>query len=162
MAMEGVKASYERLSQSDAFRGKEEGSFLSSVSLMSDFNKLDKAVWQMDFFNPATKKILSFVMKENIQIKADQDMFQAFSVQELDVSLVKFEFDDAMKASETIVKGEFNDMPGSVIAVLQKRANLLWIITFVTVSMNVACIEINAENGDIVSKKCGSVMGQKV
>lgn len=159
--MESVRESYERLCKSEAFLLKGEGSFLSSVSIMSDYDKLGKAAWQMDFFSPNTKKLLSFIMKEPIQVKSDQDMFQAFSVQEIDVSLVKVEFSDALRVSEAILKEEFNDMPGSIIAVLQKRDSLMWIITFVTVSMNVACIEINAENGDIISKKCGSVMGQK-
>ena len=159
--MESVRESYDRLAKSEVFLSKEEGSFLSSVSVMCDYSKLGGAAWQMDFYSPSSKKVISFVMKEPIQIRPEQDMFQAFSVQELDVSLIKVEFSDALKASETILKGEFNDMPGSIIAVLQKRDSPMWIITFVTVSMNVACIEINAANGDIISKKCGSVMGQK-
>lgn len=160
--MEPIKECYERLTKSEAFMSRDEDAFLSSVSVMTDYNKLPTSKWQMDFYSPSKKKIMSFLMQESIQIRPDQDMFQAFSVQELDVSLVKAEFDEVLKVSESIVKGEFNDMPGSIIAVLQKRNNLLWIITFVTVSMNVACIEINAETGEIVSKKCGSVIGQKI
>lgn len=156
--MEPIKECYERLAKSEAFMAKDEDSFLSSVSVMADYNKLQNMPWQMDFYSPSKKKIMSFLMKENIQIKPEQDMFQTFSVQELDISKINADFSDAMQKSETILKTEFNDTPGSIIAVLQKREKALWIITFVTTSMKVACIEIDAESGEIASKKCGSVM----
>jgi hypothetical protein len=157
--MEPIKECYERLTKSEAFMSRDEDSFISSVSVMADYNKLQTSAWQMDFYSPSKKKIMSFLMKESIQIRPDQDMFQTFSVQEVEISKLNIDFSDAMQKSEAILKTEFNDTPASIIAVLQKREKILWIITFVTTSMKVACIEIDAESGDIVSKKCGSVIG---
>lgn len=157
--MEPIKECYERLAQSEAFMARDEDSFLSSVSVMADYNKLQTSPWQMDFYSPSKKKIMSFLMKESIQIKPDQDMFQTFSIQEVEISKLNADFSDAMQKSEAILKTEFNDTPASIIAVLQKREKMLWIVTFVTTSMKVACIEIDAESGEVVSKKCGSVMG---
>lgn len=99
---------------------RDEDSFLSSVSVMADYNKLQTTPWQMDFYSPSKKKIMSFLMKESIQIKPDQDMFQTFSVQEVEISKLNIDFSDAMQKSETILKTEFDDTPASIIAVLQK------------------------------------------
>ncbi|MFH1064948.1 MAG: hypothetical protein V1734_00380 [Nanoarchaeota archaeon] len=157
--MEPIKECYERLTKSEAFMSRDEDAFLSSVSVMTDYSKLPTSKWQMDFYSPSKKKIMSFLMQESIQIRTDQDMFQTFSVQEVEISKLNIDFSDVMQKSEAILKTEFDDTPASIIAVLQKRDKMLWIITFVTTSMKVACIEIDAESGDIVSKKCGSVMG---
>ena len=95
--MEPIKECYERLAQSEAFMARDEDSFLSSVSVMADYNKLQTTPWQMDFYSPSKKKIMSFLMKESIQIKPDQDMFQTFSVQEVEISKLNIDFSDAMQ-----------------------------------------------------------------
>jgi len=157
-AMEDVKEAYERLINSEEFctGAKGEDAYLSSFSVMTECTKLETAAWQVDYYSPSLNKITSFVMKSKIEIKPDQAMFQGGGANQLDLSATKVSFKDALAKSETILREKLKEYGQSIIAVLQNRKKALWIITYITPSMKVACIEIDAETGESISERADS------
>lgn len=155
--MEDIKEAYDRLLSSDAFCTGEKGedAYLSSFSLMTECSKLDKAVWQIDYFSPSKGSILSFIMKDNIEARPDQMIFGGGS-KPIDMSVVTLGFNAAFEKAQAQLKQQLNETAQSIIAVLQNRNMHMWIITFVTPSMKVASIELNAQTGELVSSKAGS------
>ncbi|MBU2638360.1 MAG: hypothetical protein KJ955_05275 [Nanoarchaeota archaeon] len=155
--MEDIKEAYERLMQSEAFCTGEKGedSYLSSFSLMAETNKLEAAKWQIDYFSPSAGKMTSFLMKDIIEVRPDQAILGGGS-KPIEMDAVKVEFKEAFAKAEASLKSSLNETSQSIIAVLQNRNTHMWIITFITTSMKVACIEIDAQTGDVISEKAGS------
>lgn len=155
--MEDIKEAYDRLMNSEAFCTGEKGedAYLASFSLMAETNKLEAANWQIDYFSPSAGKMTSFLMKENIEVRPDQTILGGGS-KPIEMGAVKLEFKEAFAKAEASLKATLNETSQSIIAVLQNRNTHMWIITFITTSMKVACIEIDAQRGDIISEKAGS------
>lgn len=155
--MEDIKQAYERLMQSEAFCTGEKGedAYLSSFSLMAETNKIESSPWQIDYFSPSAGKMTSFLMKENIEVRPDQAMLGGGS-KPIEMDSVKLEFREAFAKAEASLKAKLNEPSQSIIAVLQNRNRHMWIVTFITPSMKVACIEIDAQTGDVISEKAGS------
>lgn len=154
--MEDIREAHERLLKSEAFCTGEKGedAYLSSFSLMAETNKIESTPWQIDYFSPSKGKITSFLMKENIEIRPDQAILGGGS-KPIEMDAVKLQFKEAFEKAEASLKTSLKESSQSIIAVLQNRNTPMWIITFITTSMKVACIEIDANTGEVTSAKAG-------
>jgi len=130
--------------------------FLASFSLMAEPSRIEKAKWQIDYFNPENGKMTSFVMGEPIIVKPEQEVLQTRLINEINPDETKIGFFSAFEISQKRFAETAHESASSFIAVLQNSLKLQWTITYITASMKVMTYQINAETGDISSEQGGN------
>lgn len=133
-------------------------SFISSAFIMLD----GEDNWQLDYYNPETKKITSFLIRERIKVKPESCVFKGKGdkVEKLELSKVRIGLDEAMRKVEK-KKQERNigEIVTKRIVVLQKlKDSNVWNITYLLSNLKAFNVKINCENGEIVSESFDSVI----
>jgi hypothetical protein len=138
-------------------------SYISSCFSMG--NDIKELKWQIDFYESDNKKITSFVIDDNQDIKCkEEEIFKQpqDSVKELDLGKVKIDLDKAILKIDKWRKRKFpGEMPSQRIFVLQNLDTIIWNITFINTSFNVLNVKIDAINGKLIENSLTSVMGFK-
>ena len=138
-------------------------SFLSSC--FSIGNDIQELKWQIDFYDPHDKKITSFVIDENKNIKCkEEDIFKQPKdvINELELNKVKIDLDKAVLKLDKWRKRKFpGEMPSQRIFVLQNLNTIVWNITLINTSFNVLNIKIDAIKGSLIDHSLTNVMGFK-
>lgn len=158
---EDIPLAYGRLEatvQFREFKKQTPRAFLASFSLMSDCSKISSAVWQIDFFNPETGRMTSFVMGDIMLVKPEQEILATGKVAEINMGQLKINFEQALaKASEHVAQTSHESVQ-TVIAVLQDDGRLRWALTFMTSSMKIITVKIDASTGGMIDASSGSLI----
>ncbi len=137
-------------------------SYLTSAFSMVEYERMDDAFWQLDFYSPKTKKITSFVLHEKIEVKEEQDIFQKEKndLMALDLKSIKINFREAIDTINEFIDNKYSgESPSKIIVILQATDNKpVWNITYLTKSFNILNIKLNAEDGTIIADKLESVL----
>lgn len=154
--MQNPKQVFERLESSPEFKDfKKENpiSYLSSFALMVAINELEKKPWHVNFYLPETKKMMTFIMDEQIELKKNQDILKKGKIMELKLEEVKTSFADILAKSKEIYKHQGMEDAQTAVIMLQQAESPIWTVTFVTATMKMLSIQIDAQSGEELDVK---------
>jgi hypothetical protein len=144
-----LEEAYKKLLNSKEF--KNEG-FLCNCFLAADKEDLEKADWQIDFYNKETDRITSYWIEEKIQVKEDLEVFKepTTTITELKIEEVKVNVHEAIKIAESLLGAE---KPNKIMALLQNQEGIIWNVSIFTNYFNLHNIKINNSKELIENKK---------
>jgi hypothetical protein len=129
-----------------AFKEENKDSFLSSIFL-------DKDGWQFNFFY--NNKLITFFIENDIIKTEESEIYEKQEIQELKLEEVKIGLEQAenlMKPEEEITKK---------IIILQQKESPLWNITYITKSLNILNLKVDAISGKLLEQKTENIMNFK-
>jgi len=145
------------------FKKKNPKSYLASCVMILDEKK--KGDWQVSYYQPEKHKITTFLLRNPIELKGEDDIFQKVKtkVKELKLEKVKVNLDKMIKIIEDFRKKKYpGDFPNKIIAVLQKSDDkTVWNITHLTSTLKIWNIKLDAEKGKIIEEKVENVFSLK-
>jgi len=135
-------------------------SYLTHLFKMID--DLNKDAWQVGFYNK-DDTITSFVVdNDNISILPEEEIFKKkkSKIQELNLSKVKIDLKNALEIAENFQKKEcYGNEPNKIIVVLQSIVNnIIYNITYITKTLNILNLKIDATDGKIISSDLKAMM----
>lgn len=135
------------------FKKKNPKAYLASCVVVIDDKKVGD--WQIDFYLPKKHKMATFVVKDIVEFKGEDDIFQKekAEVKGLRLDDVKIGFDKMLKLLEGFRKKDYSgDFPNKTIAVLQTIEDYpVWNLTLLTATLKVLNVKINAVDGKVIS-----------
>jgi hypothetical protein len=152
----GAKEIVENLEQSKEFskwRKANKEAYLAHVFTMKEKDRFDS--WQVGYYNKAKERITVFEIGESIEILPESEVFkrEETAVRPLDISIVKIDLSDALeRALKLTVESYPQIRSDKQILILQNiEQGQLWNITFVSPSMDVLNVKVDAASGEVVS-----------
>ncbi|MAF98999.1 MAG: hypothetical protein CMH61_00145 [Nanoarchaeota archaeon] len=120
--------------------------------------------WEVGYYIPEHDKIAIFVVSNPIEMKPESEVFkETKTIEELDFSHVTVSQQDALKKYEEVKNEKYSAehlLKGFVI--LQKfKTHLMWNISYVTQSLKILNIKIDAVNSNVISEDLVTVVEQK-
>lgn len=131
------------------FKEKNQLAYNSSISKIQD-------VLQIDYYDPNTDKITSFTKKNNEIISQESEVFRKEKIKIPELKLDKIKI--TLKAIEDIIAMKYQEIPTKKIFILQQKESPIWNITYLTQSLNILNMKMNAETGQIIEEKIESAM----
>ena len=133
-------------------------SFLAHAFMMLD--EANKDIWQFGFYNPESKKMVTFIVNKSVEQSSEQDVLESGSpIQKLPVEDIKISVDEALKTAKDIMQKEFKkEAPIKEFFIIQKLEQTVFNITYFTQSFKTVNIKIDAKSGDVLSKNIQALM----
>ena len=139
------------------WKEKHPKSYLSSV-----FNSTGH--WQIDFYCPKDDNMTSFTTKNDKIIVESSEIFrkEKRDIKELKLEEVKIGINKAKEIISNLVNEKYpGEETTKEIFILQNTENPIWNITYITKTMNIIHIRINALSGTILKEKKESALSFK-
>jgi len=151
-----VKTRFAALEASQEFSGwKKEHpkSFLAHVFRMID--GAQDNIWQFGFYNENDTMTTFFLNENAVTEEAEEEIFKANAIHELEISSVKLDFDEAVGKVAQLQKKKYEQHTAlKTIVVLQVIENkTLYNITFITAHLNTLNVRVDAKTGSVVQEK---------
>jgi hypothetical protein len=147
-----LQEDYSKITQSDEFKEFKKNnsdSFLSSIFL-------DTTGWQFNFYSK--KIMISFFIEGNIIKTEESEIYEKDSkIEELKLEELKIDLNEA----EELIKKTLDEKVTKKIIILQQKEVPFWNITYITASLNVSNIWINAISGEIIKQKTENILNFK-
>jgi len=164
--VEQIKESLEELKKADVFKEfKEKNKDAYLASCMTIISGEEKSDLQLDFFQPENHKMTTFIIKDEIEMKGEDDVFQKEKkdVEELKLKNVNINLEKMLDIIEKLRKKKYpGEFPNKIIAILQSLdKKTIWNITHLTSTLKILNIKIDAKTGDIISDKIENVFSMK-
>ncbi len=156
--MEELKKLVSDVENSDEFKKFKDGIYLCSL-----FNIISKTEgnWQVDYYNPKSDKIVSFVV-ENGSVKAEESKIfkdKEAKVAKLDLNEIKINLKEALKLISVIHKDKYqNETVNKKIVILQVINKPVWNMTYITAGFNIINFKLDAVSGELVSDNITSAL----
>lgn len=145
------------------FKKKNPKSYLASCVVIVDGKNVGD--WQMDYYQPKKHKMATFIIKDEIEFKGEDDIFQKekAEVKELNLDEVKIGFDEVLKLLEDFRKEKYpGDFPNKTIAVLQVAEDYpIWNLTLLTSTLKVLNVKLSAVDGNVISDQIENFLNFK-
>jgi len=152
----GIKEAIERLEKSAEFsewRHSNKEAYLAHAFTIKENDKLDS--WQIGYYNKAHQKITIFEMGDSIEILPESEVFkrEETEVRGLDIKKVGIDIERALEIAEGINKEKYPQVRSSkqIIILQDLEQGQLWNITFVSTSMDVLNVKLDAGSGEILN-----------
>ncbi len=161
---------YQQLLKEELFRDwkkQNSGIYLSHFFCQMSNKFEPKTSWEIGFFNPEDQKITVFkpLEKEGFEIKAADEVFkeEKTKVEELDMNVVKFNFEKALANVKEKVPEFFPKLVlGDGFCILQSfNQETLWNFTFIATTLQFVNLRLSAIDGEIVNKSLINVVQQE-
>lgn len=135
------------------FKKKNPKAYLASCVVIVDGKKVGD--WQIDFYQPSKHKMATFIVKDVVEFKGEDNIFQKekAEVKELKLDDVKVGFDKMLKLLEDFRKKNYSgDFPNKTIIVLQTIEDYpVWNLTLLTATLKVLNVKLSAVDGKVIS-----------
>jgi len=137
-----------------SWKSKHKDSFLCGCfSILEDMNNIPE--WQVDFYNPKQDMISSFVIRDDqVILSAEDKVFKkpTDKVEKLEIKKVKTELEKALSQVDKI-KSETcpQESIAKAIIILQNIKIPIWNISYMTASMNILNVKINASDNKVIN-----------
>jgi len=145
------------------FKKKNPKAYLASCVVIVDGKNVGD--WQVDFYIPKKHKMATFVLKDKVELKGEDDIFQKekAEVEELELSSVKIDLNKMLKLLEDLRKEKYpGDFPNKIIVVLQKfKNNMIWNVTCLTTTLKILNVKFDAKGGNVLEDKIENVFSLK-
>jgi uncharacterized protein YpmB len=150
--IEEIKKFLQELEESKIFKDFKEK---NPLAYNSSISKIEN-ILQIDYYDPNEDKITSFTKKDNDIISQESEVFrkEKIKIQELKLDKIKI----TSKAIEDIISIKYQEIPTKKIFILQQKEAPIWNVTYLTQSMNILNMKINAETGQIIEEKMESAL----
>jgi uncharacterized membrane protein YkoI len=162
-----IKKIYKQLISNPEFKSwKKENKSYYLTHFFKMFDKVNKNVWQIGFYDEKTDKITVFILeKDDLKISTEHEIFKKenHKVRELNLNKVKIDVEKALQIAINKQEKDYNNQdPTNLILILQNLdIGQLYNITFVTQSFNTLNIKIDADNGTILEHSLSSLVDLK-
>ena len=144
-----LKEEYSNITNSEEFEELEKEFpeiFLSSIFL-------DTKGWQFNFYY--NNKLITFVLENDLIKTEESEIYEKNKeFEKLDLSEVKIELEQVKKITENLTEEEITKK----IIILQQKQVPFWNLTYITSSLNVLNIKINAISGEIMEQNTENIM----
>lgn len=157
----------ERVEQSKVFtywHKDNEDSYLSSFFKIIEDEEKDW--WQVDFYNPKKDNMTSFIAEQEVKIAGkDSKIFKKNheKIDKLDLTTVNISVQKALQLANDLLKEKYKEHRATKkIVILQNMKMTLWNVTFLTPSMKLLNVRIDADSGDILEDSLKSILEFKV
>ena len=145
------------------FKKKNPKSYLVSCMVIIDGDKIGD--WQIDYYQPDTHKMATFILKDEIELKGEDGIFQKEKavLKELKLEEVKIGLDKMLKLVEDIRKEKYpGEFPNKIISVLQTiNDKVVWNLTHLTSTLKIWNIRLDAKNGELIEDNIENVFSLK-
>ena len=150
--IEEIKKFLQELEESKVFKKFKKN---NPIAYNSSVSKIQNQL-QIDFYDPNEDKITSFTKKDNEIVMQKSEIFrkEKIKIPELKISKVKITLEEI----EKIISEKYQEIPTKKIFILQQTEFPIWNITYLTQSLNILNIKINAESGEIIEEKMESAL----
>ena len=156
--MEELKSLIKNVEASKEFKDvKDKLSLCSFFSIMEK----DKGNWQVDYYNAKKDEIVSFVLDGEKVKREESKIFKEkeSKLDQLNLDSVKVDAKKAFEIADKLREEKYKDDSASKkIVILQTIKKPVWNITYLTGSLNVINIKINAVSGEIVAHNSSSAL----
>lgn len=156
--LENLKKSIEELQNLKEFKDfkkKNSDAYLASCVMIIDEKKVGD--WQVDFYIPKKHKLMTFLLKEPVECKGEDNIFQKEKtpIKELKLENIGINIEKALDILEDLRKKSYKgDFPNKTIAVLQIVDDKpVWNLTLLTTTLKVLNVKLDAVTGKIISEK---------
>jgi hypothetical protein len=155
---------YSKLLESKVFKDwKAENKDDYLVNFFKFFESNGEAPWQIGYYNSTTELMTTFVMEEEeIIINPASEVFKKDdTIDELDLSIVKVDFKDALNTAKKFQEeGHSGEKPVKIVILLQnKNENTYYNITYITSTLKTLNMKISAtEEIKIIDTKLTNLM----
>ena len=139
------------------FKEKHPKSYLSSC-----FNSSDN--WQADFYCPEDDNLTSFTVKDRKVNAETSEIFrkEKREIKELKIEELEIGINEAKKIVSSLIGKKYNNEEvNKEIIILQNLEEPLWNITYITKTLNIIHVKINAISGVILEEKRESALSFK-
>jgi hypothetical protein len=140
---------YSNITDSEEFKELEKEFpeiFLSSIFL-------DTTGWQFNFYY--THKLITFVLENGIIKTEESEVSEKDKeFEELNIKEIKIELEQVKELTEKLTEEEITKK----IIILQQKQVPFWNLTYITSSLNVLNIKINAISGEIMEQTTENIM----
>jgi hypothetical protein len=160
MQVKEILKTLEQDSEFKVWKNKNKQSHLAHIfKIIDDTNK---DIWQIGYYNPDGTVTTFIINNKEIQILPNQEIFQKEKkkVKELEIDKIQFDLDEALEIASDFQKEQYkgND-PAKTMAILQNIANnLIYNISYITITFNTLNIKIDAINKKIISHEITPMM----
>lgn len=110
--------------------------------------------WEIGFYSKEKDKITTFMIKEPIEVKPEEDPFKKEGVvEELDLNQLKIGIKDIFKIFKEIKEKKYTkEILLNGFLILQKfKGKTMWNLSFATKSMQILNIKIDVDEGKVIS-----------
>ena len=129
--------------------------FLTTIFKMCGIDKVKQTPYQYDFYNKETDTISSYIIKDKVeQTNKDVKRFKQNNkeLKPININKIKYKFKD-LNTKETL--DQYNETITKVIILLQETT---WNISYITKSLNLINIKIDATNNKILKHSKESIL----
>ena len=153
----------ERVEASKAYtfwKKENESAFLSSFFKIVE--EAEKKWWQLDFYNPKSDLITSFIAEKEIKLvgknskvfKREQDQ-----VHPLELDNISIDEQKAINIAAEVLKDKYKGGTASKkIVILQNVGGTIWNISLLTANLRLCNVRIDAASGDVVEDSFKNIL----
>jgi|GEM_PF-2760829 len=127
--------------------------FTAVMSILSP-SSYEVKQWILIYYNNNENKTIQAIIEEGkkIEVKSAEEPLKP-SKQELQLSQIKTNSDKMIKKAVKEFQGYKKQLSQLIINLIQKENHALWRFSFITKTLEVITIEINAKTGEITRKE---------
>lgn len=160
MQIKDIVAKLEAHSEFKEWKKGNKKSYL--VHLFKMVDDLNKNIWQVGYYNK-DDTITTFIIElDDVKIVPEEKVFKKTKkkVKKLDLSKVSIDIDQALEIAEEFQKTKCKgNEPGKIFLILQDIAdNFIYNITYLTKSVNLLNMKIDAKDGNMISYELTPLM----
>lgn len=145
------------------FKKKNPKAYLASCVTIIDGKNIGD--WQLDYYQPEKHKMTTFILKDKVELKGEDDIFQKEKkeIKELHLKNMKISLEKVLEILEGLRKEKYGgDFPNKIIAVLQMLGNkAVWNLTLLTTTLKILNVKLNAGNGTVLEERIENVFSLK-
>jgi len=132
------------------------------VHIFNMFDKTNKGVFQIGYYNSNKDKITSFIIEKNdIKLMPEENIFKKpkSKIKKLNITKVKIDFKAALDKAVKFQKKKYKVLPIKTIIILQNLPiGQVYNITFVTQAFQTVNIKIDSSDGNILKHEIVDLM----
>ncbi|MBI4154362.1 PepSY domain-containing protein [Candidatus Woesearchaeota archaeon] len=139
------------------FKVKNKDSYLVSGFFMSNASVAEAAFWQIDYFDPHKERITSFLVKDIIEVREEQEVLHSGEeLQRLNSEEVALSHEEALEIVLRELKGE--KVHRTIFIIQQLHSQPTWNITLIFDSFQLLNVRIHAATGKVIQSRKESLM----
>ncbi len=131
------------------FKQNNPESYLSSVFL-------DNSGWQFNFYYD--NKLITFYLEDSIIKTEESEIYEKKEIKELKLNDIKVSKQEAEEIINQVMDKHGNEEINKKIIILQQKEVPFWNITYITTTLNVLNVKINAISKEILEQKFENIM----
>ncbi|MAG52713.1 MAG: hypothetical protein CMH62_02005 [Nanoarchaeota archaeon] len=137
-------------------------SYKADLTLINAFAMIEagKIIWQLNYLNPKTKKLVSFTPSKNTHTEEQPSLNENKKLENLNLENVKIDVNEILKIVKSLLKKEYSSetITKKIITLHTIKKETFWSFTMLTTSLKVLNLRINASSGKVISKKISSIL----